>query len=276
VSLAQSWSLNVDTLNRKAWYQRPRPAAAPVDFERRLASAINELHHAAAQSPSVLAHSLSAEDMVLFHLIATHRIAVDAIAIDTGRLHSSAHALWKAAEARYQQPIVALTPSTASLATLSSLNADSEIYGQRTVRELCCNLRKTEPLRRALASKKSWVTGLRRAQSAGRANVPHHEFDTGFGLEKFNPLADWTDDDIWFFIDLERIPVSELYDKGYASIGCDPCTRPIRFDEHPRAGRWWWEHDTGHSASECGIHIVAASHNTARTTNTTHQNKEPA
>jgi phosphoadenosine phosphosulfate reductase len=248
----------MDAFTIKPWYQRPRPSAAPIDFDLRLSNTIDQMHDAAALAPCVLAHSLSAEDMLLFHLIATHALPIDAIALDTGRLHTSAHALWKTAETRYRKVIGAVTPSAEGIAALSSMQADTEIYNDRAIRERCCSIRKTEPLRTALAGKRAWVTGMRRAQSAGRANVSHREFDNAFGLEKFNPIADWSDDDIWFFIDRENIPVSSLYDKGYASIGCDPCTRPIRFDEHSRAGRWWWEHDAGKSASECGIHVATA------------------
>jgi phosphoadenosine phosphosulfate reductase len=247
----------MNTINIKPWYQRPCPAAAPNGLNDRLEHTIEVLNDATRHAPSVLAHSLSAEDMVLFHLIAMHNFPIDAIALDTERLHASAHALWKQAEEKYGRQIQAVKPDVERIATLVKANADSEIYNDKTIRELCCNVRKTEPLRRALKGKKSWVTGLRRAQSAGRAQVPHYEFDTAFGLEKFNPLADWSDDDLWYLIDLMQIPVSTLYDKGYASIGCDPCTRPIREDEHPRAGRWWWEQGANKTASECGIHIAA-------------------
>jgi phosphoadenosine phosphosulfate reductase len=246
----------MNSINTKAWYRRPQLVVAPDGFEKRLTRTVETLTDAAKTAPSALAHSLSAEDMALFHLIALHDLSIDAIALDTGRLPASAHVLWQQAEAKYDRKIHAITPAPERVAMLDEMNADSEIYNDKRVRELCCKVRKTEPLSRALSGKKSWVTGLRRAQSAGRAQVPHHEFDTVFGLEKFNPLADWSDDDLWYFIDAENIPVSTLYDKGYASIGCDPCTRPIRFDEHPRAGRWWWE-QTGYAGSECGIHVAA-------------------
>jgi phosphoadenosine phosphosulfate reductase len=249
----------MDTINIKPWYQRPRPTAAPEGLNDRLRRTIEELGNAARHTPSVLAHSLSAEDMVLFHLISAHNLPIDAIALDTDRLHPSARVLWRQAEAKYGRQIYAVKPNPERLATLVQANADSEIYNDKKARELCCAIRKTEPLREALAGKKSWITGLRRAQSLGRAHVPHHEFDTAFGLEKFNPLADWSDDDLWYLIDLMQIPVSSLYDKGYASIGCDPCTRPIREDEHPRAGRWWWEQSAGARASECGIHIATVT-----------------
>jgi phosphoadenosine phosphosulfate reductase len=236
---------------------------APFGLNDRLARTIEVLNAAARHAPSVLAHSLSAEDMVLFHLISAHNLPIDAIALDTDRLHASAHVLWGQAEAKYGRQIYAVKPDSERVATLVKANADSEIYNDKKVRELCCAIRKTEPLRQALIEKKSWVTGLRRAQSVGRAEVPHHEFDAAFGLEKFNPLADWSDDDLWYLIDLMQIPVSTLYDKGYASIGCDPCTRPIREDEHPRAGRWWWEQSAGKQASECGIHIAAPANDNA-------------
>ncbi len=247
----------MNTISIKPWYQRPRPTVAPAGLNDRLSHTINVLTDAARHAPSVLAHSLSAEDMVLFHLITMHGLAIESIALDTDRLHASAHVLWKQAEAKYGRPIRAIKPNPERAAMLVETNTDSEIYNDKKTRELCCAIRKTEPLRQALAGKKSWVTGLRRAQSASRAQVPHFEFDAAFGLDKFNPLADWSDDDLWYLIDLMGIPVSTLYDKGYASIGCDPCTRPIREDEHPRAGRWWWEQSTHKTASECGIHVAA-------------------
>jgi phosphoadenosine phosphosulfate reductase len=240
----------------KPWYQRPRPSVAPDAFDAKLKHTLDTLRNAAEQTPCVLAHSLSAEDMAIFHLIATNDFEIKAIALDTARLPASAHVLWGAAETQYDRTIHAVTPAAERLSMLAEMSADSELYNDKNVRELCCKIRKTEPLRRALVGKKSWVTGLRRAQSAGRAQVPHREFDTMFALEKFNPLADWSDEDLWFFIDTEKIPVSTLYEKGYASIGCDPCSRPIRAGEHPRAGRWWWEQQIN-LGSECGIHVAA-------------------
>jgi phosphoadenosine phosphosulfate reductase len=164
--------------------------------------------------------------------------------------------LWAEAELRYGAAIERIAPNPELLRTLAKAQSDGAIYEQKTARERCCTVRKTDPLRRTLAGKAAWVTGLRRAQSAGRASVLHQAWDASFGLEKFNPLADWSDEALWYFIDREDIPVSALYAKGYASIGCDPCTRPIRLDEHPRAGRWWWEAATTGTSTECGIHVA--------------------
>lgn len=257
----------------KPWYQRPRAVARPDQFDGLLPDTIATLRLAAAHAPCVLASSLSAEDMVLFHLIQRERLPIGTFALDTGRLPPATLELWSAVESRYGASIERVVPAPDRLAALKATQDDSAIYESKTSRELCCTVRKTEPLRAALVGKRAWVTGLRRAQSTGRANVPHQEHDTGFGLEKFNPLADWTDEALWYFIDLENIPVSPLYDKGYASIGCDPCTRPIRFDEHPRAGRWWWEAAVSGTATECGIHVV---HKTPADQSTNQSSRVPA
>jgi phosphoadenosine phosphosulfate reductase len=244
----------------RPWYQRPRPVAAPDGFEEKLTQSVELLSEAAAMTPCVLAHSLSAEDMVLFHLISKNDFAIDSIALDTHRLPVATRELWRLAEMKYGRSIRSVAPLDTDLALLAAAGSDSTLYSDKSAREWCCALRKTQPLRLALSGKAAWVTGLRRAQSLGRSDVPDQYFDAVFGLEKFNPLARWTDDDLWYFVDTHRVPVSTLYDKAYASIGCDPCTRPIRADEHPRAGRWWWETDAA-SGTECGIHVAAATTN---------------
>jgi phosphoadenosine phosphosulfate reductase len=244
----------------KPWYARPRITDAPEGFSGRLSQTREALTLAARYSPCVLASSLSAEDMVLFHLIATAKLPIHSFALDTGKLPAATLVLWDQIEADYECTFERVTPDATELASLKATQSDSAIYETKAARALCCDVRKTSPLRRQLAGKAAWVTGLRKAQSAGRASVPHQSWDTAFGLEKFNPLADWTDDDLWYFVDREDIPVNKLYAKGYASIGCDPCTRPIRFDEHPRAGRWWWEavaDSTTGTSTECGIHVAA-------------------
>jgi phosphoadenosine phosphosulfate reductase len=240
----------------KPWYQRPHVSAAPDGFDALLANTVVVLRRAAEHAPCVFASSLSAEDMVLFHLIHRAHLAIPTFALDTEKLPQATLTLWAEAESRYGATIMRIAPDADRLLTLTQTQSDGAIYETKAARELCCTVRKTEPLRRTLAGKAAWVTGLRRTQSAGRASVPHQERDAGFELEKFNPLADWSDEALWYFIDHEAIPVNLLYAKGYASIGCEPCTRPIRFDEHPRAGRWWWEAATTGTSTECGIHVA--------------------
>ena len=119
------------------------------------------------------------------------------------------------------------------------------------LRERCCAIRKTEPLARALAGKQAWITGLRRGQSITRRAIAVEEFDALHGIAKFNPLADWTCDDVWSYVKAHRVPYNALHDRGYASIGCAPCTRAIEPGEDERAGRWWWENP---ERKECGLH----------------------
>jgi phosphoadenosine phosphosulfate reductase len=252
-----------------AWYTPPRVTTEPVGFSTRLNETIELLSEAASYAPCVLAHSLSAEDMVLFHLIATRRIDIQSVALDTGKLPAATLELWKRVETIYSRRIERAAPSAKDVAELVAMNADSGLYESKAVRAHCCALRKTEPLRLALAGKRAWVTGLRRAQSAGRETIEKKSFDNVFQLHKFSPIFLWGDEDIWYFIEKHDIPFNALYKKGFASIGCDPCTRPIRANEHPRAGRWWWEQADGKSiASECGIHVATtASHATSNDSN---------
>lgn len=249
-----------------AWYAPPRVTAEPVGFADRLRETLELLDEAARHASCVLAHSLSVEDMVLFHLIATRRIDIHAIALDTGKLPAATLELWKRAETIYSRRIERRSASATRLEALAQANADTQIYESKAVRALCCQIRKTEPLRIALANKGAWVTGLRRAQSAGRESVEAKGFDTSFQLHKYSPLFQWTDDDIWYFIEKYKIPFNRLYEIGYSSIGCEPCTRPIRRNEHLRAGRWWWEQTDDHNtSSECGIHVATQSAHVAPT-----------
>ncbi len=252
----------------KPWHQRARVSEPPANFPALLKATAATLDMAALSTPCVLASSLSAEDMVLFHLIAREHLPIHTFALDTERLPEATLALWLDAEAHYGREIERVRPTAERLRVLGEMQDDSAIFESKKARELCCTVRKTEPLRRALEGKTAWITGLRKAQSAGRALVPHREWDVCFGLHKFNPLADWSDEALWYFIDYERIPVSVLYNNGYTSIGCDPCSRPIRFNEHPRAGRWWWEKAAAGdgSATECGIHIVSPTKSNAEST----------
>ena len=116
-------------------------------------------------------------------------------------------------------------------------------------------MRKVEPLQRALAGKKAWITGMRAQQSATRQGLPVQAFDEGNGLEKFNPLADWTEKEVWAYIKLNNVPYNALHDRFYPSIGCAPCTRAITVGEDIRAGRWWWEQP---ESKECGLHVKKA------------------
>src|ERR1700733_3081815 len=155
---------------------------------------------AEAYAPSVLASSLGVEDMVLLDLIAVQHLPIEVFTLDTGRLPQETYDLLQLARARYGMPIAVFAPESADIERYIAANGPNGFYDSVALRQECCHLRKVKPLQRALAGKKSWVTGLRRGQSAGRSEIATKEWDAGHRLEKFNPLADWSEEDVWDYV----------------------------------------------------------------------------
>jgi len=205
-------------------------------------------------SPAVLASSFGAEDMVLVDLIARGPLPIAIITLDTGRLPRETHALIAGTRARYGIEINVQAPQADSVARYVATHGLDGFYESVEARKACCETRKVEPLRRALLGKRAWITGLRREQSDSRAGVALQDYDGAHELWKFNPLADWSDDDVWTYLKQNNVPYNALHDRGYPSIGCDPCTRAVKPGEHPRAGRWWWEQEG--VRKECGLHAI--------------------
>jgi len=204
-------------------------------------------------SPAVLAHSLQAEDMVLTDVIARTRLPIEIFVLDTGRLHGDSLLLIDRIRRHYGLDVQVYAPDQGAVADYVRRNGRDAFYGSVELRKRCCEIRKVEPLGRALAGKRAWITGQRRAQAASRAELAEREFDAAHGLEKFNPLAAWSEAEVWNYLRTERVPYNRLYDQGYRSIGCAPCSRPVRPGEDVRAGRWWWEEA---ERKECGLHIT--------------------
>ncbi len=202
-------------------------------------------------APAVFASSFGAEDMVLLDLIARHALPIRVFTLDTGRLPEETYALIDRARERYRLPIDVYTPDARRLQGFVREHGVNAFYASVELRKECCAMRKTEPLARALVAKGAWITGLRRAQSVTRSEVALEEFDAVHGLPKFNPLADWSDDDVWAYLRARNVPYNALHDRGYPSIGCAPCTRAVEPGEDVRAGRWWWE---APEHKECGLH----------------------
>jgi len=202
-------------------------------------------------APAVLASSFGAEDMVLIDLIARNALPVGVFTLDTGRLPDETHALIDRVRATYRIDVDVHFPEAAALEPFVRANGVNAFYASPSLREQCCAIRKSQPLARALGGKCAWITGLRRAQATSRRDVAVEEFDAVHGLAKFNPLAEWSRDDVWAYLRAHRVPYNALHDRGYGSIGCAPCTRAIQPGEDERAGRWWWE-SADHK--ECGIH----------------------
>jgi len=202
-------------------------------------------------SPVALASSLSAEDMVLTDLIARFQLPIDVFVLNTGRLHADTLALIEETRKRYRITLNVYEPDPRAVEQYVALHGRDAFYGGIELRKRCCEIRKVEPLRRALAGKRAWITGQRKAHGVTRAVLAESEFDAQNGLDKFNPLADWSDAQVWEYIRAHQVPYNRLYDQGYRSIGCAPCTRPVVAGEDPRAGRWWWEIA---EHKECGLH----------------------
>jgi phosphoadenosine phosphosulfate reductase len=202
---------------------------------------------------AALASSLSAEDMVIAHAIAALGAPIDVFVIDTGRLHAETLAVLGALQRRYSLTVEVLRPQPDALADYVESHGADAFYESVDLRKRCCHIRKVEPLGRALAGRDAWLTGQRRAQSSTRTALEIEERDAERGVVKFNPLAAWSDEDVWSYVRAHDVPVNALHARGYPSIGCEPCTRAIGPGEDPRAGRWWWE---SADSKECGRHVV--------------------
>ena len=233
-------------------------AKASADFAAKLAETKAVLRSAAQTfSPLTQASSLGAEDMVITHLLGEVDIDCSVFVLDTGLLHAQTLALIGRIEARYARPVRVFRPQAEAASAFVSTHGDKAMYQSVALRKQCCGIRKMEPLGRALAGHKGWLTGLRREQSNARAEVDfvEHELVGQAGERaKINPLARWTAGDVWDFIALHSIPYNPLHDEFFPSIGCAPCTRAVTLGEDIRSGRWWWEQE---SAKECGLHVAS-------------------
>ncbi len=200
-----------------------------------------------------------AEDVVLIDMAT--KVAkklgktIQVFTLDTGRLHAETYQFIEKVRKHYDISIEIMFPDKAKLEALVSSKGLFSFYD--TDHHECCGIRKIEPLKRKLLTLDAWITGQRRDQSPDTRNtVPVLELDTAFSsadktLSKFNPLANWTSEQVWQYIRMFDVPYNTLHDRGYISIGCEPCTRAVAPNQHEREGRWWWEEAT---AKECGLH----------------------
>lgn len=211
------------------------------------------LKAAAAEFPAItFANSYGAEDMVLTDLIAKENLPIEIFSLDTGRLPAETYTLMGDVENTYAIKPVVFFPRHEAVESYVRGKGINAFYESIDLRKACCHMRKVEPLQRALAGKQAWITGMRAEQATTRSALPTREYDAGNQLEKFNPLSDWTEKEIWAYIRLHNVPYNALHDQFYPSIGCAPCTRAVAMGEDIRAGRWWWEDPT---SKECGLHV---------------------
>jgi len=223
-----------------------------LDLEQKAASVRQQLADAVQEHGRVVySNSLGAEAMVLTDIIWSHVPEIDIFSIDTGRLHEETYELLEKLQRRYKCSIRLVYPDAQALEKLVADQGVNGFYHSLEARLACCHVRKVEPFRRAVAGYSAWVTGVRREQSATRAQAQPIEWDTENSMHKVSPLLDWTEEQVWQYIRARKLPYNSLHDRQFPSIGCSPCTRAIQPGENRRAGRWWWEQP---ESRECGLH----------------------
>jgi phosphoadenosine phosphosulfate reductase len=203
---------------------------------------------------TVFSSSLGQEDQVITDVIFKNDLPVKVFTLDTGRLFGEAYELLDRTTARYKKPVQVYFPEASDIEEFVATKGINSFYESVENRKSCCFIRKVKPLNRALEGAKVWITGLRAEQSDNRKDMRMIEWAEDKQLYKFNPLINWSYEEMIEYIKKFNVPYNPLHDKGYVSIGCAPCTRAIEQGEDARAGRWWWET----SQKECGLHIPVA------------------
>ncbi|MFW1676823.1 phosphoadenylyl-sulfate reductase [Pontibacter sp. JAM-7] len=200
----------------------------------------------------VFANSLGAEDVVIADLISKYSPQIANFVLDTGRLPEETLNLLANMRDTYPNLTVKVYyPEAADVEAYVAENGINAFYESQELRKGCCFVRKIKPLKRALSGQQAWITGLRREQSVTRDEIQFEEWDEGNNMHKLNPLADWSEKEVWAYIKAENVPYNALHDQHYPSIGCAPCTRSVTLGEDVRSGRWWWENP---ESKECGLH----------------------
>lgn len=202
----------------------------------------------------VFSTSFNIEDQVIIYLIAKNNLPIGIFTLDTGRMFQETYNVWSETEKKYNLKIIPYFPDSKDVESLIIKQGINGFYESADNRKACCFIRKIKPLERALKNKKIWITGLRAEHSEYRKSINMFEWDEKFRIIKFNPLIHWKKEEVMNFIQTNKIPYHTLFDKGFLSIGCAPCTRAVKEGESYRSGRWWWENfDDG--KKECGLHI---------------------
>ncbi|TVQ88373.1 MAG: phosphoadenylyl-sulfate reductase [Bacteroidetes bacterium] len=231
-----------------------RQLADSLNEKLKNSSAVEILEFAAQEFRGKIrfASSMGVEDQVITHMIASEKVPIEIFTLDTGRMFYETYELIEKSEARYNIQVKIYFPDASEIEEMVNARGINLFYKSIENRKMCCGIRKIKPLQRALKEMEAWVTGLRREQSPTRNNMQVVEWDEANQLIKINPLLEWNEQQTWDFINEHKIPYNTLHDKGFPSIGCQPCTRAIQPGEDIRSGRWWWENP---ETKECGLHL---------------------
>ncbi|MFZ1562226.1 MAG: phosphoadenylyl-sulfate reductase [Saprospiraceae bacterium] len=201
----------------------------------------------------VFSTSLSAEDQVITHMIFSLNLDIEIFTLDTGRMFPETYQTLQKTLEKYQKEIKVYFPAAEEVEELMTEKGAFSFYDSVENRKQCCEIRKVKPLKRSLKGKTIWITGIRSEHSQNRTEMQKIEWDAANNITKIHPLLHWSNDEVWTYIKANNVPYNSLNDKGFISIGCQPCTRAVKEGEDIRAGRWWWE-DT--SKKECGLHSI--------------------
>ncbi|NLI91506.1 MAG: phosphoadenylyl-sulfate reductase [Peptococcaceae bacterium] len=230
---------DLDTLNRKFTQEDP---------EKLMEYVLEKI----GSSKVALASSLSIEDQILTDMLLKINSKARIFFIDTGRHFQKTYDLMERTMRRYEFHYEVYAPESKDLEYLVSEYGPNSFYDSVELRKKCCELRKVKPLQRVLHTVDAWICGLRREQSSTREEIHLVEWDGNHSIYKINPLAFWNEEQVWEYIKKENVPYSNLYNTGFRSIGCEPCTRAVKPGEDVRSGRWWWESP---DKKECGLHL---------------------
>lgn len=198
------------------------------------------------------ATSLAAEDMVVTDAIVQAGAKISLFTLETGRLHKETVAMIDTVEQHYGMSILRASPDPKDVDAFVSQYGLNGFYDSEEAKKACCGARKIKPLNQALIGASAWLTGQRREQAVTRSDLPLEELDDARQIAKYNPLFDWSESDVWAYIQYKKVPIHPLHLQGYPSIGCEPCTRAVKEGEDIRAGRWWWLQK---DSKECGLHV---------------------
>jgi len=199
------------------------------------------------------ATSLAAEDMVITDAIAKENIQIQLFTLNTGRLHQSTLDMHQLVQQHYKIQIHSIEPQPEKVDQYLRDFGLNGFYDSEEAKKKCCDIRKVQPLQKALQDADAWLTGQRREQAVTRTQLEFEEQDQVRGITKFNPIFDFSEEEMWGYLLRRQVPIHPLHDQGYPSIGCEPCTRAIKQGEDIRAGRWWWLQQ---GSKECGLHVA--------------------